>query len=566
MAPITNGRLIFKEIPSGYPVPGKTTVYDTSSTIDLENESLKGSILVKTLVLSVDPYLRGKMRALERESYTPPFSIDEPLYNYGVGKVVRSENPAFKAGDHVYGMLDFAEYFIPKDITKLKVIVRPEPTLPYSVYVGAAGMPGQTSYYGWKEYAKPKAGEIIFVSTAAGPVGSLVVQLAKQDGLKVIASAGSDEKVKFCKEIGADVAFNYKTTNTADVLAKEGPINIYWDNVGGPTLEAAIGNSALHGRIIICGFITQYNDEEPYGIKTMRNVLANRLSINGLLVFDHQERYLDEFYEVVPKKLASGEFKYTEDITRGLDKGGSQILLLQIPPLVTTFPFFYSDKLWNLMESHINDTYSGLAQLALYLTVDAGSFAAVHLQKVTLGNCQAYCVQKFTLRIRPLYIQLYIGISPTYPISFSHTLHITDGFLPSLSARASVSPMRILERRKPTKATLDEFRMLQIRVIAFDENTEKCFHLKASPSGLEPEERIMNEKDLGPGLPIGVVSFLSRSQRDEILKSFGTKVIKAKENNLSYIQEVIADLTASWKEGMTLGIDNRPPYTTHDSN
>ncbi|KAH7873796.1 uncharacterized protein C8R40DRAFT_1111779, partial [Lentinula edodes] len=147
----------------------------------------------------------------------------------------------------------------------------------------------------------------------------------------------------------------------------------------------------------------------------------------------------------------------------------------------------------------------------------------------------------------------------------------------------------ILERRKPTKATLDEFRMLQIRVIAFDENTEKvvsvnpnllredhdkswlcigskCFHLKASPSGLEPEERIMNEKDLGPGLPIGVVSFLSRSQRDEILKSFGTKVIKAKENNLSYIQEVIADLTASWKEGMTLGIDNRPPYTTHDSN
>ncbi|KAJ3906694.1 hypothetical protein F5879DRAFT_944932 [Lentinula edodes] len=329
MAPITNGRLIFKEIPSGYPVPGKTTVYDTSSTIDLENESLNGSILVKTLVLSVDPYLRGKMRALERESYTPPFFIDEPLYNYGVGKVVRSENPAFKAGDHVYGMLDFAEYFIPKDITKLKVIVRPEPTLPYSVYVGAAGMPGQTSYYGWKEYAKPKAGEIIFVSTAAGPVGSLVVQLAKQDGLKVIASAGSDEKVKFCKEIGADVAFNYKTTNTADVLAKEGPINIYWDNVGGPTLEAAIGNSALHGRIIICGFITQYNDEEPYGIKTMRNVLANRLSINGLLVFDHQERYLDEFYEVIPKKLASGEFKYTEDITRGLDKGGEAILEVQ---------------------------------------------------------------------------------------------------------------------------------------------------------------------------------------------------------------------------------------------
>ncbi|KAJ4477154.1 NAD(P)-binding protein [Lentinula aciculospora] len=267
MAPITNGRLLFKDIPTGYPIPGETTIYDTSTTIDLENEPLNGSFLVKTLILSVDPYMRGKMRSPELESYTPPYFVDEPLYNYGVGKVIRSEHSAFHAGDHVYGILDFAEYFIPKDISELKVIVRPESTLPFSVYVGAAGMPGQTSYYGWREYAKAKAGEVIFVTTAAGPVGSIVVQLAKQDGLKVIASAGSDEKVKFCKEIGADVAFNYKTTNTADILAREGPIDIFWDNVGGPILDVAISNAALHGRIIICGFITQYNNEEPYGIK-----------------------------------------------------------------------------------------------------------------------------------------------------------------------------------------------------------------------------------------------------------------------------------------------------------
>ncbi|KAJ3988907.1 NAD-P-binding protein [Lentinula detonsa] len=329
MAPITNGRLIFKEIPTGYPIPGQTTAYDTSSHIDLETEPLNGSILVKTLVLSVDPYLRGKMRAPERESYTPPFFVNEVLYNYGVGKVIRSETSSFRAGDYVYGILDFAEYFIPKDITKLEVIVKREPTLPYSVYLGAAGMPGQTSYYGWKEYAKAKAGEVIFVSTAAGPVGSIVVQLAKQDGLKVIASAGTDEKVKFCKKIGADVAFNYKTTNTADVLAKEGPIDIYWDNVGGPTLETAIANTALRARIIICGYISQYNGEEDYGIKSMKNVLSNRLSINGLLVFDHQDRYKDEFYKVIPKKLASGEFIYTEDITRGLEKGGEAILEVQ---------------------------------------------------------------------------------------------------------------------------------------------------------------------------------------------------------------------------------------------
>jgi len=190
-------------------------------------------------------------------------------------------------------------------------------------------MPGQTSYYGWKEYAKAKAGETLFVSTAAGPVGSLVVQLAKQDGLKVIASAGSDEKVQFCKDIGADVAFNYKTMNTAEVLKKEGPIDIYWDNVGGPTLEAAIEHSALYARMIICGFISEYNGEENYGIKTMRNVLTNRISINGLLVWDHEAKYKDEFYRVIPQKLASGEIKYTEDVTRGLDKCGEAILEVQ---------------------------------------------------------------------------------------------------------------------------------------------------------------------------------------------------------------------------------------------
>ncbi|KIK63107.1 hypothetical protein GYMLUDRAFT_41420 [Collybiopsis luxurians FD-317 M1] len=329
MAPIKNGRLLFNEVPTGYPIPGRTTVYDGSGTIDVESEPLNGSILVKTLVLSVDPYLRGKMRAPEAKSYNPPFALGEPLYSHGVGKVVRSEHANFKPGDYVYGSLLYAEYFVPKDVSYLQVLVRPEPSLPWSVYIGAAGMPGQTAYYGWKAYSKAKAGETVFVSTAAGPVGSMVVQLAKQDGCKVIASAGSDEKVKFAKEIGADVAFNYKTTNTEEVLAKEGPIDIYWDNVGGSTLDAVLGNVAPFARIIICGYISQYNGEEPYGIKNMRQVLTNRVAINGVLVFDHHARYEEEFYKVVPKKLATGEFKYSEDITRGLDKGGEAILEVQ---------------------------------------------------------------------------------------------------------------------------------------------------------------------------------------------------------------------------------------------
>ncbi|KAH9479936.1 Zinc-type alcohol dehydrogenase-like protein PB24D3.08c [Psilocybe cubensis] len=328
MAPVTNGRVLFNAIPEGFPVPGETTVYDTSETIDIETVALNGGFVLKTLELSVDPYMRGRMREPSKKSYSDPFFIGKPLNGYGVGVVIRSENAEVQVGDHLYGILEHQHYSIRKDLSGLEKIQNPD-KLPWSAYIGVLGMPGKTAYMAWKEYSHAKKGEVAFVSTGAGPVGSLVIQLAKRDGLKVIASAGSDEKVKFMKEIGADVAFNYKTTKTAEVLEKEGPIDIFWDNVGGETLDAALEAANNYGRFIECGMISGYNNGHSTGIKNLFHVVAKSLTISGFIIFRLEAKYREEFYKVLPPLVASGEIKYSEDVYNGLDKVGDVILAVQ---------------------------------------------------------------------------------------------------------------------------------------------------------------------------------------------------------------------------------------------
>ncbi|PCH38833.1 alcohol dehydrogenase [Wolfiporia cocos MD-104 SS10] len=333
MAPISNGRLFFNEIPTGLPEPGKTTVYDTSETIDLDETSLGGGFLVKTLVLSIDPYQRGKMRDPNEQSYSAPYIIGEPLYNYGVGVVLRSEHPGIKPGTHLYGTMPFQQYFIRNESEKFTVlqdrIVGDEHNLPWSAYVGVCGMPGQTAYHGWKEFSKAKQGEIAFVTAGAGPVGSMVIQLAKRDGLKVIASAGSEDKVAFLRKIGTDVAFNYKTEKTLDVLQKEGPIDVFWDGVGGETLEAAIEAAARGARFIECGMISAYNGGVPYHVKNLTYIMSKELKISGFVVSSLHAKYLDEFYRQIPPMVARGELLYTEDIASGLENAGQAILDVQ---------------------------------------------------------------------------------------------------------------------------------------------------------------------------------------------------------------------------------------------
>ncbi|KAJ7318173.1 hypothetical protein DFH08DRAFT_971639 [Mycena albidolilacea] len=324
MAPIQNARVLFGSIPETFPIPGETTLYDTSQTIDLETEPLNGGFLVKTLVLSLDPFLRMRMRDPSVKSYLPPFKIGAPLDGYGVGIVLRSETAGVQVGKYVYGLtILHQEYTVYPELGTLQII-EPHPGLSLTAYVTAAGMPGQTAYAAWKEYSDAKPGEVAFVTSGAGAVGTIVIQLAKQAGLKVIASAGSEEKVKFMQSIGADVAFNYKNTDTGAVLEKEGPIDMY-DNVGGDIVDVAIEASAHKARILACGSIAGLNTGHA-GVKNFHQIVRKALRVHGILILDLLPKYQADFYATIPPKLASGELKYTEDVSKGLSTVGDVFL------------------------------------------------------------------------------------------------------------------------------------------------------------------------------------------------------------------------------------------------
>jgi len=313
MAPIINKRIILKEFPTALPVPGQTTTLDASQAIDLDNVPLNGGVLVKTLVLSLEPYVLARMKAFMPNR----FQIGQAIEGCGIGVVVRSENPGFQVGDHLHGFYPFQEYSVLRE-TESFTKIHNEYNLPWSVFVGIAGLPGHTAYFGWKEYSRAKKGEVAFVTSGAGAVGSFVIQLAKQDGMKVIASAGSDDKVQYLKELGADVAFNYKTTQTSEILEKEGPIDVYWDNVGGETLEAALNAAAKHARFIECGMIAGYGSPAK-PIPNLINAILKEISIHGFVVTTLSPKYLETFEREVPALIASKELTYKEDVTRGLE-------------------------------------------------------------------------------------------------------------------------------------------------------------------------------------------------------------------------------------------------------
>ncbi|KJA24396.1 hypothetical protein HYPSUDRAFT_136347 [Hypholoma sublateritium FD-334 SS-4] len=328
MAPITNGRVLFAAIPSGYPVLGQDLVYDTTQTIDLESVPLGGGVLIKTLDLSVDPYMRQRMRPAEVPSYLPAFPLGEPIVSAGIAVVLRSEHAGFKAGDHVEGVLPHQQYTIiaePEKVPLIPLHVVDNPHgLKWSAFLGVLGIPGHTAYFAWKAYSQAKKGQTVFVTTGAG---ALVIQLAKLDGCKVIGSAGSDEKVQFMKDIGADVAFNYKTEDTREVLQREGPVDIYWDNVGGDTFDAVLENAARNARIIACGMISAYNEPRGVPIYKMHLVFAKCITIVGFLVSDHYSaESLAAFVKDVHAGVASGALKHQEELFDGLERAGEGLL------------------------------------------------------------------------------------------------------------------------------------------------------------------------------------------------------------------------------------------------
>jgi NADPH-dependent curcumin reductase CurA len=251
---VQNKGLIFKQVPSGWPVAGKDLVIE-SREFDLDQAPPPKGLTLKNFYISYDPYQRGRMRAPEKQSYSPPFTLGEAITNRGISKVIKSDRPEFKTGDVIVAMdsVGSEEYTaLPEGpSSRAKKLENPY-NLDPRIFIGALGMPGLTAWSSFYEIGEPKKGEVIFISAASGAVGQLVGQLAKHEGLKVIGSVGSDEKLDFIiKELGFDGGFNYKKEKPAEALKRLAPdgIDIYYENVGGEQLQAALDHMKTFGRI-----------------------------------------------------------------------------------------------------------------------------------------------------------------------------------------------------------------------------------------------------------------------------------------------------------------------------
>jgi NADPH-dependent curcumin reductase CurA len=278
----------------------------------------EGEVLVRNLYMSVDPYMRGRMT--DRSSYVTPFPIGQPLDGGCMGQVVDSRSSQFAPGDYVLGFRGWRECYLSNGTELTKI----DPQLAsLQTYLGTLGMPGMTAYVGLLDIGQPKEGETVFVSAAAGAVGSVVCQIAKIKGCRVVGSAGSDEKVRWLREHARiDAAFNYKTvTDLPAELARECPdgIDVYFDNVGGAHLEAALGQMNRFGRVVLCGMISMYNSTQPPpGPRNLFLGITQRLRLQGFIVSDHPDRR-PAFLADMARWIAEGRIQWKETIVDGIE-------------------------------------------------------------------------------------------------------------------------------------------------------------------------------------------------------------------------------------------------------
>ncbi|KAG6668843.1 hypothetical protein I3843_01G193300 [Carya illinoinensis] len=326
----SNKQLIFRDYVTG--LPKESDMYVTTSTIKLKVPEGFHGVLVKNLYLSCDPYMRLRMSRVE--GYSSSYTPGAPLTGYGVAKVLDSRHPDYKVGDLVWGITGWEEYSLITPTEGLKSIEQglkkiQHTDVPLSYYTGLLGMPGISAYAGFYELCSPKKGEYVFVSAASGAVGQLVGQFAKLLGCYVIGSAGSKEKVDLLKnKLGYDDAFNYKEEHDLDAALKryfpEG-IDIYFDNVGGKTLDTVLVNMRVHGRIAVCGMISQYNVHQPEGVQNLACLLFKRIHMVGFAFFDHHHLY-PKFIETVLPYIKEGKIVYVEDMVEGLESGPAALV------------------------------------------------------------------------------------------------------------------------------------------------------------------------------------------------------------------------------------------------
>ena len=328
-----NLALVFKKIPTAFPVPGEHLVVEDIG-FDPSLPAPHGGVVVENLYASFEPYMRGLLRAPETKSYFDAYPLGQPIQSRGLGRVLKSGDEAFREGDIIVATMPIQQYSsIPHQPGRSQ---RADPTTgrgDIRDLLGALGIPGRTAYTSLYEIGKPKKGETILVSAAAGAVGQLVGLLAKHEGLTVIGSVGSDEKLNFILEhCGYDSGFNYKKEKVADALARLAPqgLNIYYENVGGEQLEAALDRMNNFGRIVVSGMISQYNlpPEEKYGIKNLFNVVSKRLTFRGFIVSDPDFAVKEkaEFPEKIGHWLKDGTFDAQLHETLGIEKSAEGFL------------------------------------------------------------------------------------------------------------------------------------------------------------------------------------------------------------------------------------------------
>jgi NADPH-dependent curcumin reductase len=309
-----NRQWLLKTRPTGMVEPSNFEWHEADAP-----EAGDGEFLVRNLYLSLDPAMRTWMTAMR--SYIPPVEIGEVMRAACVGRVVDSRHEKFEPGELVLGTFGWQDYAVsdgggPIPVNKVPAGV--PPTMP----LGVLGITSLTAYFGLKEIGKPKEGETVVVSGAAGATGSVAGQLAKRWGCRVIGIAGGAEKCAWLTdELGFDGAIDYKGESVSQRLRELCPkgLDVFFDNVGGDTLEAALGNLAWHARIVLCGAISNYNAEEPRGPRNYMNLLVRRSRMEGFVVFDYFARTDEAMAELVPM-VTDGTLQHREDIREGLER------------------------------------------------------------------------------------------------------------------------------------------------------------------------------------------------------------------------------------------------------
>lgn len=277
-----------------------------------------GEVLVQNLWLSLDPYMLGRMT--QQKSYTKGVELGDVMTGETVGEVVESKHPGFAPGEKVVGITGWQLYAAVK--SEILTKVDPSARFPLSYHLGCLGMPGRTAYFGLNEVGKPKAGETLVVSAASGAVGSVVGQLGKIAGCRVVGIAGGKSKCDYVTgELGFDACVDYKAANLYRDLKEACPkgIDIYFDNVGGETLDTVLRLVNTFARIVVCGRISGYHAAEPYGIRNMGAVLVNRVRMQGIIVFDWADRYA-EANKALAGYVAQGKLKTRESVVEGIER------------------------------------------------------------------------------------------------------------------------------------------------------------------------------------------------------------------------------------------------------